>query len=87
MAKLHARIDVYVDGELRWEDAMIVEDARRSTLKVKKRNDFVATYTAVTYAGRQGTILSWTGTDDTGQVAAVSAAGRQPTGCSKCGRR
>lgn len=88
MAKLHARVDVYVDGELRWENAMLVEDSRRGTLKVKVRNDFVAAFTATTYVGRQGTISTWAGTDaSTSEVVSVSAAGRVAAGCAKCGRR
>jgi hypothetical protein len=86
VAKLHARIDVYVDGELRWENAMLVEDSRRATLKVKVRNDFVAAFTDTTYVGRQGTISTWTGTSN-GEAVSISAAGRAATGCAKCGRR
>ncbi len=86
MAKLHSHLDVYLDGELRWENAMLVEDARRNTLKVKKGNVFVAAFTATTYVGRQGTISTWTGTSD-GEVVSISAAGRAAAGCAKCGRR
>lgn len=86
MAKLHSRIDIYVDDELVWENAMLVEDARRATLKVKKGNAFVAAYTATTYEGRQGTIMTWTG-ETQGQRVTIAAAARQPTGCSKCGGR
>lgn len=87
MAKLHARLDVYLDGELQWENAMVVEDQRRRTLKVKKGNHFVAEFTATTYVGRQGTILTWTGTGADGETVAVSGAGRVQAGCAKCGRR
>jgi hypothetical protein len=86
VAKLHARVDVYVDGELQWENAMLVEDSRRATLKVKKGNVFVAAFTSTTYVGRQGTISTWTGTSGD-EVVSVSAAGRVAAGCAKCGRR
>lgn len=87
MAKLHSNLDVFVDGELLWERAMVVEDQRRGRLRVTKRSQTLASFTAATYVGRQGMILTWTATDEDGEVVSISGAGRQPPGCAKCGRR
>lgn len=86
MAKLHARVDVYLGETLTWERAALVEDQRRGRLRVSQRGKIVATFTDATYQGRTGTIARWTALDADGNAVEVAAAGRA-AGCAKCGSK
>lgn len=92
MAKVHSRLDVYVNDDLRWSNARIVDDGSRRTLKIKapvanRRGTFetVLSATEATSVGGQerGTFV-WdaVGPDGLVRITAITRHG----GCIPCGR-
>ncbi len=87
MARMHSRQDVYINDVLAWEGALVVDNNRNRTLRVKLRGAFIATYTDTEYLGRDGAIHTWNVTDPDGVRVVFASAGRTPAGCIPCGAK
>lgn len=91
MSRTHASQDVYVGDDLRWKQAMVIEQHEHSQITVKAKHptrpnawENALVLTGVKAVGSEGEALFWTGLDAQGEQVQLAAVPRETGGCG-CG--